>query len=99
MAQITWWSDNYTRCWNLLRGISLCAILLINLIKILSENITEEIINKGICRVVGDGAFMKGNEPFKKSMSMRELLSNEGLQFRWGVVWAWNMYLKNFFKR
>ena len=36
------------------------------------------------CGVVGDGAFMKGNETFKKTM--KELFSNEEFQFRWDLL-------------
>ena len=48
-----------------------------------SENITLEILKEKIVGVVGDGAFMKGNQGFKDTL--KDFL-HENLQFRWDIL-------------
>ena len=46
--------------------------------------INTETVKSKICGVVGDGAFMRKNEPFKKRLS--ELLDRYKLTFRWDLL-------------
>ena len=50
---------------------------------LISDEIKEDVLKEKSIGVVGDGAFMKGNEGFKSKM--RELL-HENLTFRWDIL-------------
>jgi len=50
----------------------------------MEKKIDEPILKDKICGVVGDGAFMRKNKPFKKRL--QELLDKYNLTFRWDLL-------------
>ena len=50
----------------------------------MKNKIDGETLKRNICGVVGDGAFIRKNEPFKKRL--REVLDHNELTFRWDLL-------------